>query len=281
MHDQHPRAGGVLGDDVLGEDRALLGRRPRPQGLPDRHHVVVDRLRHAHDLEFIPIFMQVCREVGCRRIGVVAADRVEDVDTVLGELLGRHVQGALALLDQPALDAVLDVGQLDPGVAERAAPEAVEQVRPGADLVIDGDRIAGQQTGITIAVADDLDLRRDGGVALDQAADGAGQTRRETTGGQHSYFADGHGRGLSREEWRSASILPPRADSAVRRPSRGRSADDQRSVQGRATISGISGGRSGGTGTLLRGASAAYPLPSTRSTSLVRRSSCCIRAPGT
>ena len=72
--------------------------------------------------------MEVCREVGCRGVGVVTADRVQDVDTVLGELLGRDVERVLALLDEPAPDAVGDIGELDARVADRAATVPVEQV---------------------------------------------------------------------------------------------------------------------------------------------------------
>jgi hypothetical protein len=78
-----------------------------------------------------PLLVQVCREVGGRGVGVVAADGVQDVDAVGLEPLGRDVQGVLTLLDQPALDQVLDVGQLDPAVADRAAAEVVQQVGLG------------------------------------------------------------------------------------------------------------------------------------------------------
>ena len=76
------------------------------------------------DGQLVAVGVQVGREVGGGAVGVVAADRVQDVDAVAGELLGRDVQGVLALLDQAALDAVLDVGELDPAVADRAAAEA-------------------------------------------------------------------------------------------------------------------------------------------------------------
>ena len=45
----------------------------------DRHDVVVDRLGQADDRQFVGVLMEVCREVGCRGVGVVTADRV-DVD---------------------------------------------------------------------------------------------------------------------------------------------------------------------------------------------------------
>jgi hypothetical protein len=95
----------VLGDDVLREDRRLLGRGPGAQGLPDRDDVVVDGLGQADHGELVVVLVQVGREVGGGGVGVVAADGVQDVDAVGGELLGRDLQRVLALLDQAALDA--------------------------------------------------------------------------------------------------------------------------------------------------------------------------------
>ena len=48
--------------------------------------------------------LQVGRQIRCRGVGVVAADRVQDVDAVMGELVGRHGERVLAAVDQPALD---------------------------------------------------------------------------------------------------------------------------------------------------------------------------------
>jgi len=45
-----------------------------------------------------------------------------------------------------------------------------------ADHVGDGDGVAGQQALVAMLVGDDLDLRRELRVALDEPADGAGQT---------------------------------------------------------------------------------------------------------
>jgi hypothetical protein len=134
VDDEHAGVRGVLGDDVLRVDRALLGGRPRPERLADRHDVVVDRLGQPDDGQLVVVLVQVGREVGCRGVRVVATDGVQHVDTVLGELLGRHVQRVLALLHQTALDAVGDVGQLDAGVADRRTAAQVEQVRVLADL---------------------------------------------------------------------------------------------------------------------------------------------------
>ena len=126
------------------------------------------------------MLVQVCREVGCRAVRVVTADRVQDVDAVALELLGGDVERVLALLDQAALDAVLDVGQLHAAVADRAAAEAVQQVRAPAHLVGDLHRVAGEQAGIPALVGDEPDVRRNLGVALDESAHRgqAGRARR-------------------------------------------------------------------------------------------------------
>ena len=110
----------MLGDDVAGEERALLGGGPGAERLLDRDDVVVDRLGQADDGQLVAVAAQVRREVGGGAVGVVAADRVQDVDPVAAQLFGGDVQRVLALLDQAALDAVRDVGELDPAVADRA-----------------------------------------------------------------------------------------------------------------------------------------------------------------
>ena len=129
VDDQHPRVGRVLGDDVAGVERALLGGGPGAERLADRDDVVVDRLGQPDDGQLVAVAAQVGREVGGGAVGVVAADGVQDVDAVAAQLLGGDVQRVLALLDEAALHAVLDVGELDPAVADRAAAERVQPVR--------------------------------------------------------------------------------------------------------------------------------------------------------
>ena len=107
--------------------RACSAARPRAERLLDRHDVVVDRLRQADHGEVVVVAREVRGEVGGGRVGVVAADGVQHVDAVLDELLRRDLQRVLALLDQAALDAVRDVGELDAAVADRAAAELVQQ----------------------------------------------------------------------------------------------------------------------------------------------------------
>ena len=139
----------------------------------------------------IAVAAQVGREVGGGAVGVVAADRVQDVDTVAAQLLGGHVQRVLPGLDEAALDAVVDVGELDPAVADRAAPERVQPSGGRPHLVGHLHGIAGEQAGVAVAVGDDPHVRRDLGVPLDQAADGGGEAGREAACGEHGN-GDGH-----------------------------------------------------------------------------------------
>ena len=172
--------------------RALLGRGPRAERLADRHHVIVDRLGQPDDRELIAVAAQIGREVGGGAVGVVAADRVQDVDTVAAQLLGGHVQRVLPGLDEAAPDAILDVGELDPAVADRASAKRVEPAGDSAHRVGHLDRCAGEQARIAIAVGNDPHFRRDLGVALDQPADGGGQARRKAARGEKSNGGDRH-----------------------------------------------------------------------------------------
>jgi hypothetical protein len=113
------------------------------------------------------VALQVGRQIRSRGVGVVAADRVQDVDAVMGELVGRHGERVLAIVDQPALHQVVDVGELDPAVTDRAPAEAPQEVGSGPDLGRYRDRTAGEQTGITIGISAELDLGSDLGVPLD------------------------------------------------------------------------------------------------------------------
>ena len=94
VDDEHPRVRRMLGDDVAGVEGALLGGGPRAERLPDRHHVIVDGLGEPDDRERIAVAAQVGREVGGGAVGVVAADRVQDVDTVAASAARRpHAAG--------------------------------------------------------------------------------------------------------------------------------------------------------------------------------------------
>jgi hypothetical protein len=202
----------VLGDDVPREDRSLLGGGRSAEALPHRDDVVVDRLGQPDDGQLLPALVQEVRQVGRGGVGVVAADGVQDVDPVPGQPVAGHLQRVLPLGHQPALEEVLDVGQLDPAVADRAAAEAVQQVGVGPDPVGDLDRSALQQSRVPVEVGDDLHLGDDLAVPLDQAADGRGQARCEPTGGEQGDTANGHGCS-KRDGWR----LDPRRGERLRR----------------------------------------------------------------
>ncbi len=191
--------------DILEEDRPLFGGRQRAERLADRHDVIIHRLRHADDGQRVAVVLQVAGEVGGGGGGVVAADRVEDRDLVAFELLRRHLQRVLTLLDETALHGVGDIGELYPAVPDRRAAVLVEYPRSGARFPGDRDGFAQQQAAIAAEIADHLDVRRLLRIALDQLGDGRGEAGGKATGGQHGDFVLGHRRsGLPRQ---SAQIL--------------------------------------------------------------------------
>ena len=192
VDDEHPGVGPVLADDVLGESRGLLGRGPGAQGLTDGNDVVVDRLGEPHDRQVVVVLLEVGREVGGCRVGVVAADRVEHVHAVGAQALGCDLEGILAFLDQAALHEVLRVRQLDAGVADRRSAEAGEDVGAAARLLADDDVVAGQEAVVSVLVGDDLDVGGDLGVALDEPSHGGGQAGGETAGSEQSDATNRH-----------------------------------------------------------------------------------------
>ncbi len=202
---QRARARGRLVDDVLEEDRALLGGGERAERLAHRNDVVVDRLRHADDGQRITVVPEIAREVGGGGRRVVAADRVEDGDLVPRQLVGGDLQRMLAFLDEAALHGVGDVGELHAAVPDRRAAVLVEGACPGARLLRDLDRLAHEKPAVAAEIADDLDLRGELRVAQDQLGHRRGEAGGEAAGGQHGDFVLGHRRsGLPRQ---SAQIL--------------------------------------------------------------------------
>src|SRR6185312_9677562 len=145
-------------DDVAGEERTLFGGGPGPERLLDRYDVVVDGLGQSDHGQLVAVAAEVSGEVGSRSVGIVSADGVEDVDPVPAQLLGRHVQRVLPRLDQTSLDAILDVGELDPAVADGGAAERVQA--PGHRAHFGGHfhGIAGEQPRISVAVGNDPNL---------------------------------------------------------------------------------------------------------------------------
>ena len=129
VDDQHPRVGRMLGDDVAGEQGALLGGGPRAERLLDRHDVVVDGLGQADHRQLDsrccagrPRGRRRCR--WCRRRRWCAGRRRRR-----GSAARRRPAAGPARADEAALDAILDVGELDPAVADRGAAERVQPMR--------------------------------------------------------------------------------------------------------------------------------------------------------
>jgi len=104
-----------------------------------------------------------------------------NVYTVLDHLVSRNFLRVLAVLDQTTLHAVLDVGQLDPAVADRRTAEAMQQPGLFADFRGNFVGIAEQQPFVAAAIADDFNAGIDLGIALDKAANGRAEAGGQTT----------------------------------------------------------------------------------------------------
>src|SRR5438067_10482663 len=100
---------------------------------------------------------------------------MQDIDVVAAELFRDDVERVLARLDEAALHAIRDVGELNPAVADGAAAERMQPSGDRANLVGHLDGISDEEAGVAVAVGDDADVRRNLGVALDQPADGGGK----------------------------------------------------------------------------------------------------------
>jgi len=156
VDDHHARVGRRLVDDIFEKHGALLGSGPRAERLRDRVDVIVDSLWQADDAQVILHFCEEARQVRGSRVGVIATNCVEDFDAILDELIGGHLLRVDALLDEAALDAVLDVGHLDARVTNRAPPDVVQEGRFRADLTRHVDGLAEEQPLVAVEVADDL-----------------------------------------------------------------------------------------------------------------------------
>ena len=101
------------------------------------------------------------------------------------------MERVLPWLDEPSFNAVFDVGELDPAVADRAAAECVQPSGDRPHFVGHLHGFAGEQTGVAVAIGDDPGAGRDLAVPFDQAADGGGETGREAARSEHGN-GDGH-----------------------------------------------------------------------------------------
>ena len=171
MDRERARVRAVLLDDVHEELRPLLGSSPRTERLFDRIDVVVDRLGKADDDERIVVGGEIRREIGRRSVGVIAADGVKNVDTVLYELIRRDLEGVFAFFYEAALDAVLDVRELHAAVADRGTAVLRQHERVLANLGRNGDGLALEKPHVAVDIADHLDARRLFRVFVDQEPD--------------------------------------------------------------------------------------------------------------
>ena len=176
---QHARVGAVFGYDVTEEFCALFGGSPRAEALAYRVDVVVYGLGQPDYGELVIVFFQEFRKIRGGGIGVVPADGVEDVNLVLYELVGGDLLGVFALLDEAALHAVLDVGELHARVAYGRAAVPVQNVRLGAHFVVHLYALSEQEPLVSAEVADYFNGGVYFGVAFDEPAYCAREARGE------------------------------------------------------------------------------------------------------
>jgi hypothetical protein len=132
----------------------------------------------------VAVARQEGSEIGRGRIGVVPADRMQHVDPVGGQLVGRDLQRVCTVRNEPPFDQVANVGQLHSGVADGRAAVAVEHCRALAHGGRHGQRVTLQQALVSVPIGDDVHLWRQFRVALDEPSDGRGKARSETTRGE-------------------------------------------------------------------------------------------------
>lgn len=193
MDDEHAGVGVVFGDDVGEEFGALFGGGPGAEGLADGDDIIVDGFGEADDGEFVVVLGEEGGEVGGGGVGVVAADGVEDVDAVAGELGGGDLEGVLALLDEAAFDAVLDVCKFDTAVSDGASAVFVEDGDVLAEGGSDRDGVSLEESLVAADVGNEFDFGGDLGVAFDEGGEGGGKAGGQTAGGEESDFFDvGH-----------------------------------------------------------------------------------------
>ena len=156
VDDEHPRVGRVLGDDVAGEQRALLGGGPRAERLPDRHDVVVDGLGQPDDGQLVavaragrPRGRRRCR--WCRRRRSCAGRRRRRGSAARR----RRAAGPGPRWTRPRLTQSSTLVSLTRLLPIGLPPNACSRCGVGPHLVGDLDRVAGEQAGIAVAVGDD------------------------------------------------------------------------------------------------------------------------------
>jgi len=166
---------------------------------------------------------------------------VEDVHAVLDQLVGGDLLRVLAFLHEAAFQAVLDVGQLDAAVADRAAAVAVEDGGGGAFGGADFVGVAEEQALVAAVVGDEFDVGRDLGLALDQAGDGGAEAGGEAAGSEEGDFFGTGGGGAHGERESALNLSGSRANGKV--GNSGRAETDKKARPGRGGPCGLGAGR--------------------------------------
>mmetsp|Transcript_13874 Transcript_13874/g.22991 ORF Transcript_13874/g.22991 Transcript_13874/m.22991 type:complete len:296 (-) Transcript_13874:117-1004(-) len=158
VQNEHARIGRGFGNDIFEKEGTLVGSRVGAKGLQDWVNVIVDSLGHANDNDLAAVFVQkVFGQVSGLGIGVVATDRVQDVDLVLHQLLGSNFEWSLVFLAQTTGNAILEVGKLDTRVSNRRSTQVVKSITLLPDILGEHKGVTNEDTLVPILVHADFE----------------------------------------------------------------------------------------------------------------------------
>ena len=115
---------------------------------------------------------------------------MEDIHTIRDKTVSGDLERIGTLGYQPALDEILDVGELDPGVSDGGTAEQVQQMCLRPDGLVDDEVVTLQKPLVAMLVRDDLHIGSHLGVPLDKTTNGRGQAWRKTAGRENGYLLD-------------------------------------------------------------------------------------------
>ena len=118
-----------------------------------RIDVVVYGLGKADYGELVVVFLQKFCKIRRGGVRVVSAYRMQNVNFILYELVGRDFLRVFAFFYKPALYAVLYVGQLHARVPYRGAAGSVQNVGLRSHLVVDFYALPEKQSLVSAEIA--------------------------------------------------------------------------------------------------------------------------------
>eukprot|EP00760_Papus_ankaliazontas_P033705 PhM_4_TR6666/c0_g1_i1/m.28492 len=176
----------VVRDDVPEELGTLRSGGECSETLHNRDNIVVNCLRETDHRELVVVLLQVRRKVCRSRVGVIATDCVQHVDPIFDKTLSGNATWVLTLFDKTTTDAIFDVRKLHARVPQRASTTLVQQLGCITFNASNHKTVTQQESSIATTVSNELDVRSDLRVALNEIAHSAAETWRETAGCQQS-----------------------------------------------------------------------------------------------